>query len=61
MNQDQIFGIIRHVLTTLGGVAITKGWIDEESAIELTGLVMSIIGFTWSFWIKRKSTPSIEG
>jgi hypothetical protein len=55
MNQDQIFGIIRHVLTTLGGVAVTKGWVDEESALELTGLVMSAIGFVWSFWVKRKS------
>jgi len=55
MNQDQIFGIIRHVLTTLGGVAVTKGWIDEESTLELTGLVMSAVGFVWSFWIKKKA------
>jgi hypothetical protein len=55
MNQDQIFGIIRHVLTTLGGVAVTKGWIDEESILELTGLVMSAVGFVWSFWIKKKA------
>lgn len=55
MNQDQIFGIIRHVLTTLGGVAVTKGWIDEESILELTGLVMSAVGFAWSFWIKKKA------
>jgi hypothetical protein len=55
MNQEQIFGLIRHGLTTLGGIAIAKGWINEEETYELIGILMSIVGFAWSYGAKMKA------
>lgn len=60
MNQDQVSGIIRHVLTTIGGITVMKGWMDEEAVFELTGLLMSIFGFVWSFTAKRKANETEE-
>lgn len=60
MNQDQISGIVRHLLTTVGGISVMKGWMDEEAVFELTGLLMSIFGFVWSFAAKRKADKTEE-
>jgi uncharacterized membrane protein YeaQ/YmgE (transglycosylase-associated protein family) len=54
MNQDQVFGIIRHVLTGIGGALVAKGVIDEGMALEATGIIMSIVGFVWSYIVKQK-------
>ena len=50
---DKTQGLIRHILTIIGGVAISRGWINEENVISLTGVVVSIIGVVWSW--KSKS------
>lgn len=53
MNKEQILGLVRHVLTGVGGIVIANGLISEGTAVELTGILMSIIGFIWSFWSKK--------
>lgn len=60
MSKEQIFGLIRHGLTALGGVVITKGWMDEQTMVEATGVLMSVIGFIWSFWAKKDSSSTEE-
>lgn len=53
MNKEQILGIVRHVLTVVGGALVAKGFIDESVLLEGVGLITSIIGFVWSFKAKR--------
>ena len=48
MNQEQILGVIRHALTFLGGLLITKGLIDEATSTEIIGTTVSLIGTVWS-------------
>jgi len=48
MNKDQILGIIRHVLTFVGGILVTKGLIDEGMVTELVGGSVTLIGGIWS-------------
>jgi hypothetical protein len=55
MNQEQVLGLLRHVLTVMGGALVTKGLIDESMLLEGVGLVTSIVGFIWSFAAKRKA------
>ena len=43
-----IGGAIRHALTTLGGVAVAKGYIDAASLETLIGAAMVVFGLGWS-------------
>ena len=53
MNQEQVQGFIRHLLTLVGGVFVTKGAIDEQTMLEEVGAVMTLGAFIWSFRTKR--------
>jgi hypothetical protein len=55
MNQEQILGLLRHVLTVAGGALVTKGLVDESMLLEGVGIISSIVGFVWSYIVKRKS------
>ena len=48
MKKEQVFGIVRHALTIIGGALVTKGVIDDAVATELVGCGMSIAGLLWS-------------
>lgn len=52
LNQEQVFGIIRHVFTFLGGFLVMRGYTDEETILELTGGVTTVVGVIWSFVAK---------
>jgi hypothetical protein len=53
--KEEIMGLIRHVLTTVGGILIAKGTIDEGMLTLLTGSILGIVGFVWS-WTSKKKT-----
>ena len=55
MTQEQILGIIRHVLTTVGGIVVAKGTIDESTMVTVVGALTSLLGVAWSIWAKRKA------
>jgi hypothetical protein len=46
-------GIIRHVLTFAGGFVVAKGWIDEQTMLELSGGIITIVGAIWSVVDKK--------
>jgi len=50
---QQTQGIIRHTLTFLGGILVTKGYLDEETVTQTSGLISSLIGIIWSIWSKK--------
>ena len=49
-----ILAIIRHTLTFVGGVFVTKGLLDEGMATELSGAAMTLVGGIWSIVDKSK-------
>lgn len=53
MNKEQVLGLLRHVLTFVGGVVIAKGLVDEGQVTELIGGVMTLVGTIWSVWAKK--------
>ena len=55
MNQEQVMGIVRHVLTFVGGIVVTKGYVDEAFVMEVTGGILTLIGGIWSIVTKIKS------
>lgn len=55
MNFEMISGLIRHILTALGTLAVTKGIFDAGMAEQIIGVVMTIVGLGWSFWQKKNA------
>lgn len=54
LTREQIEGIIRHSLTTVGGVLIAKGLIDDAILTEVIGAAITISVIVWSIIDKRK-------
>ena len=53
LTKEQVLGIIRHSLTFVGGILITKGLLDETMVTELVGGVCTLTGAIWSIIVKR--------
>jgi hypothetical protein len=52
MKKEQVLSIVRHSLTFVGGLLITKGYIDDQQLTELSGAIVSLVGLVWSIWKK---------
>jgi hypothetical protein len=53
MNKEQIFGVIRHVFTAVGGIIIAQGYISDSMYSELSGAVLALVGVVWSIVAKK--------
>jgi len=54
LTKEQILGIVRHTLTTVGGILIMKGLVDEAIVSEIIGGVLTLTGTIWSIIEKKK-------
>jgi len=54
MPKNEVLGLIRHVLTFGGGYAVASGVIDEGTAMEIVGGIMTLIGAIWSWRAPEK-------
>ena len=56
MNNEILLGLVRHILTAVGGVLIAKGTVDQSTVETVVGGVAAIVGALWSVFSKK--TPS---
>jgi len=54
MTKDQIFGVLRHTMTALGGILIAKGLVADGAWAELTGAALTLTGVIWSIVSKKQ-------
>jgi hypothetical protein len=54
MTKEQVLGIVRHVLTFVGGVLVAKGLATDVMSNELIGAAMTLVGGVWSIISKNK-------
>lgn len=52
-----LLGLLRHVLTTLGGILVARGVIGESEVETLVAAALIIIGALWSALQKRGKAP----
>lgn len=52
MTWDLIQGLVRHLLTTAGGVLVTDGVLNTDQLNQGAGAVCVLIGIAWSAWNK---------
>lgn len=60
MKIEQVMGIIRHILTFVGGVVVAKGLVDEALITEIIGGTLTLIGGIWSIISKNKTKEITE-
>jgi hypothetical protein len=60
MNQDILLGIARHILTALGGMLVARGWADPAGLDTAVGALITLAGFAWSVWHKRRAPAPAE-
>ena len=53
MTKDQKLGVIRHVLTFVGGILLAKGLVDESLMTDIIASIMVLVGGAWSILEKR--------
>lgn len=51
---EAVAGLIRHALTTVGGVLAAKGYLDSGMVEASVGAVVTLVGVVWSLVAKRK-------
>lgn len=54
LTKEQFMGIVRHTLTFVGGILLTKGMIDESLLNEFTGALVTLSGAIWSVISKNQ-------
>jgi uncharacterized membrane protein YphA (DoxX/SURF4 family) len=54
MKKEQLLGVVRHVLTFVGGILIANGLASEALSQELVGATITLIGGIWSIVEKNK-------
>ena len=53
MNNEKTLGLLRHVLTFMGGILVAKGIVDESMLTDLVGAVITLVGGAWSILAKK--------
>lgn len=53
MNLQMVLGIIRHLLTTAGGVLIANGYTDATGVQSIVGGICTALGVAWSMYHKK--------
>ena len=54
MEKEQIFGLVRHAVTVVGGALVAKGYLVEDGLEEVYGSIMALFGIIWSYAAKMK-------
>lgn len=52
LTQEQMLGIVRHVMTIAGTLLVASGSVAEGSWQVITGSALSLAAIVWSVWSK---------
>jgi hypothetical protein len=49
---EKMMGVVRHVLTAAGAVAVYLGLVDDATWLSVSGSIATLVGFVWS-WVAK--------
>lgn len=58
MNTDELGGIVRAIVAAIGGIAVTKGYLDNATVVTISGAVATIVVAVWSVIVKRRTATA---
>jgi len=50
---DGVWSLIRYVLATAGGGAVTSGWLTQNDLTTIVGAIISILTVAWGVWVRH--------
>lgn len=53
LNAEQIAGVIRAIVSAIGGYFVGKGFIDADTVAAIGGGLATVGTAVWSVWAKR--------
>ena len=56
--QAAIMGVIRHLLTALGGGLVASGTLSGDDMNAAIGAITTLVGIAWSVFSKRKAATA---
>lgn len=56
VNRDQVLGVVRHVITFVGGILVARGKVDVEQVETVAGIVVTLVGLVFSFLAPEKTS-----
>lgn len=59
MTQDEILGLLRHLLTTAGGGLIANGWVNSDQWSQIVGGLVTLGTVGWSVWQKKQAQAKL--
>lgn len=54
MTPEIVGGIVRHLLTALGGYVVATGALDAATTETAIGALVTLAGIAWSVWTKMR-------
>jgi hypothetical protein len=54
MKKEKTLGVVRHVLTFVGGIVVMKGFASDSTVQEIIGTALTLVGSIWSVVSKQK-------
>lgn len=60
MDSSTVAGIARTVLAGLGGILVTKGYLDDATLQQLVGALVVIGTGVWSAFSKKKAADAVS-
>lgn len=61
MTKEQVFSLIRHILSAVGGILVGKGLLDDSTLTTIVGAVIALVGLIWSIIDHTYTLGSVEG
>lgn len=58
--KEQFLGVLRHVVTFIGGLMVAKGLFDVTTVETLSGLIITVAGLLWSMLAPEKAPMTAE-
>jgi len=52
--KDMVLGLLRHALTTGGGVLVANGTMTQDNLTAIVGGLLALVGIGFSVWNKKK-------
>ena len=56
MNAEQVTSLVRQILLFGGGIAVGKGWIDNETMLAIVGALVTLATSAWAFKTRTKAS-----
>lgn len=53
MTSEQFAGIVRAILSAVGGYIVGRGLIDQATMITIVGALVTLATAGWSYWAKK--------